>query len=122
MLAKEIQNFIQGSKMTGCMQVFSKDGVASSGLPEYVMCFQPPLIVHNMLPYEIQVTLTDASTQAEPPIFTIGVGGFVEVYLFDMSRKIRMSMSICMDQGKEVSCTLLRLPVQLYGTLKRGSE
>ena len=75
-------------------QVFSKDGVASSGFPEYVMCFQPPLVVHNVLPYPITVILQDSSYQAEPSQFTIGVGGFVEVYQFDMSRKIRMSIKL----------------------------
>ena len=71
-------------------QVISKDGITSNILPEYVMAFQPPLVVHNVLPYSISVVLADS--QAEQSVFTIGVGGFVEVYQFDMSRKIRMSI------------------------------
>lgn len=55
------------------------------------MAFQPPLVVHNVLPHPISVTLADS--QAEQSMFTIGVGGFVEVYQFDMSRKIRMSIT-----------------------------
>lgn len=59
-----------------------------------MLCFQPPLVVHNVLPYSITVTLVDATCQNEPSVFTIGVGGFVEVYQFDMARKIRMSISM----------------------------
>ena len=73
------------------LQVISKDGITSNILPEYVMAFQPPLVVHNVLPHPISVTLADS--QAEQSMFTIGVGGFVEVYQFDMSRKIRMSIT-----------------------------
>ena len=62
------------------------------------MCFQPPLVVHNVLPYPISVILADSANQAENSMFTIGVGGFVEVYQFDLSRKIRMSISM------QVSC------------------
>ena len=64
------------------------------------MCFQPPLVVHNVLPYPISVILADSANQAENSMFTIGVGGFVEVYQFDLSRKIRMSISM------QVSCLL----------------
>ena len=76
--------------------MISKDGVQSNVLPEYVLVFQPPLIIHNVLPYPITVILADSSTQ-DPPSFIIGVGGFVEVYQFDMLRKIRMSinMTVC---------------------------
>ena len=48
-------------------------------------------MVHNVLPHPITVILAD--NQAEQSMFTIGVGGFVEVYQFDMSRKIRMSIN-----------------------------
>lgn len=89
--------------------MFSKDGVGSSGLPEYVMCFQPPLVVHNVLPYPITVILQDSTYQAEPSQFTIGVGGFVEVYQFDMSRKIRMSIKLEVRlSALQVQAVLLR--------------
>lgn len=72
-------------------QVISKDGIASNILPEYVMTFHPPLLVHNILPHPVSVILADS--QAEQSMFNIGVGGFVEVYQFDMSKKIRMSVN-----------------------------
>jgi len=72
-------------------QVITKEGMASNVQPEYVLVFQPPLVVHNVLPHPITVILADS--QAEQSTFTIGVGGFVEVYQFDMSRKIRMSIN-----------------------------
>ena len=72
--------------------MFSKEQVASSMMPEYVMVFQPPLIIHNVLPFPVTVFLSES--QAEQSKFEIDVGGFVEVYQFDLARKIRMSLQL----------------------------
>lgn len=61
-------------------------------MPEYVMVFLPPLVVHNILPFPITVYLSD--NQAEQSKFDIDVGGFVEVYQFDLARKIRMYLQM----------------------------
>ena len=74
------------------LQVFSKEQVASSMMPEYVMVFLPPLVVHNVLPFPITVFLSEG--QHEQSKFEIDVGGFVEVYQFDLARKIRMYLQL----------------------------
>ena len=61
-------------------------------MPEYVMVFQPPLIIHNVLPFPVTVFLSES--HAEQSKFEIDVGGFVEVYQFDLARKIRMSLQL----------------------------
>lgn len=63
--------------------------------PEYVLRFAPPLTISNLLPFDITVVVTDApsvTTAADPATFFIGVGGRAEVYQFDLTRKIRMSV------------------------------
>ncbi|KAK9808775.1 hypothetical protein WJX72_003363 [[Myrmecia] bisecta] len=76
------------------IKVCMKEGEVLKEQPEYVLRFQPPLVIHNVLPYEISITLFDSTNQADPPTFTVGVGGSVEVYQFDMTKKIRMAIQM----------------------------
>ena len=61
-------------------------------MPEFTLSFQPPLTIRNCLPCEISITLTDSSSK--PQIFNVDVGGSVEVYCYDMSRKIHLAMQL----------------------------
>ncbi len=74
-----------------CMQGALGTGLAQS-MPEFTLSFQPPLTIRNCLPCEITITLTDSS--ARPQHFDVGVGGSIEVYSYDMSRKIHMAMQL----------------------------
>jgi hypothetical protein len=58
------------------------------------MRFRPPLVISNKLPYDITVVLADTGSGLDAPVFQVGVGGSVEVYQFDMTRKIRMSVQL----------------------------
>ena len=86
------------------VQVASKEGETTSkqdeGLPEYVLKFHPPIVVHNLLPYPITVTLTDArSTKsggvaAQVGTWNIRVGGSEDVYFFDLTKKLKMGVEM----------------------------
>lgn len=81
------------------LQVVTREGALITQ-PEYVLRFAPPLTISNLLPFDIEVVVTDAasvSTATDPARFHIGVGGRAEVYQFDLTRKIRMS--VCMQVG-----------------------
>lgn len=71
-----------------------KKGEIRNMLPEYVMSFHPPLIVQNLLPFEITVKLLSSKADKDPPSFTVGAGECLEVYQFDMSHKIRMHVDM----------------------------
>jgi hypothetical protein len=77
-------------------------------LPEYVLCFRPPLIIRNVLPFRVTLTLHDnkpgADPRAEPLIFTLEAGATEEVYQFDMNSKIKMTLQmqvtlLCIHSG-----------------------
>ncbi len=75
-------------------QVVTREGALTTQ-PEYVLRFAPPLTISNLLPFDITVVVTDApsvTTATDPATFFIGVGGRAEVYQFDLTRKIRMSV------------------------------
>lgn len=86
------------------VQVASKEGEATSkqdeGLPEYVLRFHPPIVVHNLLPYPVTVTLTDArSTKsggvaAQVGTWNIRVGDSEDVYFFDLTKKLKMGIEM----------------------------
>ena len=101
------------------MQLAIKDGEASSKdketLPEYVLRFHPPLVIHNFLPCPITVTLHDNRAggqhfqqQREPITFSMSAGGYQEIYQLDMSRRIKMSvqMQVSSDSGTSIICYL----------------
>ena len=65
--------------------------------PEYVLRFAPPLTISNLLPFDITVVVTDGPSvtgAADPATYHIGVGGRAEVYQFDLTRKLRMSVQM----------------------------
>lgn len=84
-----------------------KDGNILNALPEYVLRFHPPLVIHNVLPFEIIITLADSTTQGDAPKIPIAVGDSVEVYHFSMNRKIRMAVQM---QVGSITGTSLHLP------------
>ena len=96
------------------MQLAIKDGEASSKdketLPEYVLRFHPPLIIHNFLPCPITVTLHDNRgggqhflQQREPITFSMSTGGYQEIYQLDMSRRIKMSVQMQVSSANGTS-------------------
>ena len=70
------------------------------GLPEYVLRFHAPIVMHNLLPYPVTVTLTDARSSksggvsAQVGSWTIGVGGSEDVYFFDLTKKLKMGIEM----------------------------
>ncbi|KAK9809768.1 hypothetical protein WJX73_004442 [Symbiochloris irregularis] len=78
-----------------------KEGNILQALPEYVLTFQPPLVIQNVLPYEIIVTLWDSASlksEGSLPRIPIAVGASVEVYHFSMARKIRMELQMAVER------------------------
>ena len=49
-----------------CLQTSLKARTAGH-LPEYILRFQPPLVVHNVLPVPVFITLADSSAQVCGP-------------------------------------------------------
>ena len=87
------------------VQMSMKEGNILQALPEYVLRFHPPLIIQNVLPYEIIITLWDSATtkaEADLPNIPIAVGAAVEIYHFSMARKIRMAVSMAVE-GRQVT-------------------
>lgn len=70
------------------------------GLPEYVLRFHAPIVLHNLLPYPLTVTLTDARSNksggvpAQVGSWNIGVGGSEDVYFFDLTKKLKMGIEM----------------------------
>ncbi|KAL3144165.1 hypothetical protein ABBQ32_003949 [Trebouxia sp. C0010 RCD-2024] len=70
------------------------------GLPEYVLRFHAPIVLHNLLPYPVTVTLTDARSSksggvsAQVGSWNIGVGGSEDVYFFDLTKKLKMGLEM----------------------------
>ena len=89
------------------VQMSMKEGNIMNALPEYVLRFHPPLVIHNVLPYEIVITLADAASQGEQPRIPIAVGASVEVYHFSMNRKIRMAVQMQVGPHLEMLQSLL---------------
>ena len=113
-----------GLPMVPDMQLATKDGEASSKdketLPEYVLRFHPPLVIHNFLPCPITVTLHDNRAggqhfhqQREPITFSMSTGGYQEIYQLDMSRRIKMSvqMQVSSANGTSSICCWTTQPV-----------
>lgn len=79
-------------------------GKQDEGLPEYVLKFHPPIVVHNLLPYPITVTLTDArSTKsggvaAQVGTWNIRVGDSEDVYFFDLTKKLKLGIEMKVRQ------------------------
>lgn len=61
-------------------------------MQEFSLLFQPPLTIRNCLPCEVTITLMDTNSLMQN--LTIDVGSSVEVYSYDLSRKIQMSMQL----------------------------
>ena len=102
------------------MQLAIKDGEASSKdketLPEYVLRFHPPLVIHNFLPCPITVTLHDNRAggqhfqqQREPITFSMSTGGYQEIYQLDMSRRIKMSVQMQVSSANGTSPSAIGL-------------
>ena len=82
----------------------SKEGATTSkqdeGLPEYVLRFHPPIVMHNLLPYDVTITLSDARSgkaggnPAQVGTWNIRVGGSEDVYFFDLSKKLKMGVEM----------------------------
>lgn len=70
------------------------------GLPEYVLRFHAPIVLHNLLPYPVTVTLTDARSNksggiaAQVGSWNIGVGRSEDVYFFDLTKKLKMGIEM----------------------------
>ena len=64
--------------------------------PEHCLAFYPPVVIHNVLPFEVQVFLQDHSsaTEQERLCWTIPRGASQEVYNFDMVRKLKMHVHL----------------------------
>ena len=89
-----------------------KDGNILNSVPEYTMLFHPPLVIHNVLPYEITISLADSASQGKQPKISIPVGDSVEVYHFSMNQKIRMAVQMqvrCVYPGCQSCTTLMSL-------------
>ena len=70
-------------------------GSPMASMPEYVLRFQPPLVIRNCLPFPLTLMLTDLKTvPADAPSFTLDVGASIDVHQFDMSRKVRMWVAL----------------------------
>lgn len=86
------------------LQVAAKEGEPATkqdeGLPEYVLRFHAPIVLHNLLPYPVTVTLTDARSSksggvsAQVGSWNIGVGGSEDVYFFDLTKKLKMGLEM----------------------------
>ena len=70
------------------------------GLPEYVLRFHAPIVMHNLLPYPVTVTLTDARSSKSGGVsahvgsWNIRVGGSEDVYFFDLTKKLKMGIEM----------------------------
>ncbi len=64
--------------------------------PEHCLAFFPPFIIHNVLPFEVEVFLQDhaSATEQERLSWTIPRGSSQEVYNFDMTRKLKMHVHL----------------------------
>ena len=64
--------------------------------PEHCLAFFPPIIIHNVLPFEVEVFLQDHSsaTEQERLSWSIPRGSSQEVYNFDMTRKLKMHVHL----------------------------
>ena len=86
------------------MQVATKEGEPATkqdeGLPEYVLRFHAPIVMHNLLPYPVTVTLTDSRSSksggvsAQVGSWNIRVGGSDDVYCFDLSKNVKMGIEV----------------------------
>ena len=86
------------------LQVATKQGGPATkqdeGLPEYVLRFHPPIVLHNRLPYPINVTLTDTRSSraggvaAQVDTWNIRMGGSQDVYTFDLTKKLKMGIEM----------------------------
>ncbi len=91
------------------MQVATKEGEPATkqdeGLPEYVLRFHAPIVMHNLLPYPVTVTLTDSRSSksggvsAQVGSWNIRVGGSEDVYFFDLSKKLKMGIEMEVSLG-----------------------
>ena len=99
-----------------------KEGNILQALPEYVLRFHPPLIIQNVLPYEIIITLWDSATtklEVDLPKIPVAVGASVEIYRFSMARKIRMAVSMAVE-GRQVipAVVLAAVPVLMHACIR----
>ena len=95
---------MQASVAGCCLKVAAKEGEPATkqdeGLPEYVLRFHAPIVLHNLLPYPVTVTLTDARSNktggvaAQAGSWNIGVGGSEDVYFFDLTKKLKMGIEM----------------------------
>ena len=52
------------ASVTACVRLQTSLKARTAGhLPEYILRFQPPLVVHNVLPVPVFITLADSSAQ-----------------------------------------------------------
>ena len=93
-------------------QMGANDSLAAH--PEHCLAFYPPIIIHNVLPFEVEVFLQDHSTATdlERQSWTIPRGESQEVYNFDMVRKLKMHVHLKVD-----SCTLEHATPHLHHTM-----
>ena len=86
-------------RLCSVLQASLRSSTVLATLPEYVLSFHPPLTIHNSIPYEITVMLSEGGTTSgtsRPGTFsvTIPAGGSVELQQYDLSQKIFMSMQL----------------------------
>ena len=107
-IGSSVNSFLAASSLSvpsaWLVQVASKEGETTSkqdeGLPEYVLRFHPPIVMHNLLPYPVTITLTDARSSkpggvpAQVGTWNIQVGGSEDVYFFDLSKKLKMGIEM----------------------------
>lgn len=76
------------------LQVFNRDSTQLDATALWTMRFRAPLVIKNVLPYKITVVLADTTSGLDAPVFDIDIGASADVYQFDMTRKIRMSIQL----------------------------
>ena len=87
------------------------------GLPEYVLRFHAPIVMHNLLPYPVTVTLTDARSSKSGGVsahvgsWNIRVGGSEDVYFFDLTKKLKMGIEM---QVRIAAAVPISVHLQLY--------
>lgn len=97
----------------------TKEGEPASkqdeGLPEYVLRFHAPIVMHNLLPYPVNVTLTDSRSSrsggvsAQVGSWNIRVGGSEDVYFFDLTKKLKMGIEMQVSTRHSAAPAVLSL-------------
>eukprot|EP00884_Botryococcus_braunii_P017936 jgi/Botrbrau1/4826/Bobra.0325s0040.1 len=76
------------------VKVFNRESTGLDATALWIMRFRAPLVIKNLLPYKIIVVLADTTSGLDAPVFEIGIGASADVYQFDMTRKIRLSIQL----------------------------